>query len=143
MEVTRELAFKLWKDIFKEELWVTDCFGTWIFRDDYGDFEKSRVRPDGDGKFYSYGWAIDHIRPITDFSNEKDATFLNNLEPMHHNNNLTKSDNCPHFEINGIKYQIVICSICANHNVRGYGIRNEITKERVDWKNRMNRYYKE
>lgn len=37
-------------------------------------------RPGGDGKSYSYGWEIDHIRPKSDFKNESDAHIYNNYE---------------------------------------------------------------
>lgn len=137
----RELAMKLWKDIFGNELWAQDCFGTWMYRDDYGDHEKTRNdRPEGTGKYYSYGWDIDHIRPQSDFAKDDNSDFLNNFEPMQYINNARKSDNLT-FEINGVRYQVITCSICNSHGKKGYGIKRMSDGRRVDWKGVQNKYY--
>ena len=75
----KEEALALWDVIYgKNNGWQIDCFGTWMYRNDYGDIETMRKRPGGDGKNYSYGWEIDHIRPKSNFKNESDANFYNN-----------------------------------------------------------------
>jgi len=136
MKVSRELARKLWKDVFGSDLWAVDCFGTWIYRDDYGDTQTTRIRPNGNGKRYNYGWDVDHIFPVA--RNGKDA--MNNYEPMHHVNNKQKSDNL-NFKIGDIPYQVVKCDICSSHGLYGKGIINQHTSKRVDWKGVQNRYY--
>ena len=141
MEITREIAFKLWSDIYGNNLWAQDCFGTWMYRDDYGDYNKTRNnRPGGTGNAYHYGWDVDHIKPKKEFEDEKQATFFNNLEPLHRSNNLAKGDGM-NFVINGINYQVVKCSICGHNQRRGYGIKNMKTGERVDWKYTKNLFY--
>ncbi|MDR0832128.1 MAG: hypothetical protein LBM99_04465 [Bacillales bacterium] len=136
MSVNRELALKLWNDVYGNNLWVTDCFGTWIYRDDYGDINTTRIRPNGDGKRYNYGWNIDHIFPIS--RNGKDA--MNNYEPMHHLNNKAKSDDL-NFNINGKPYQVIKCDICGANGLYGKGIKDQQTNKRVDWKGVQGRYY--
>lgn len=141
MSDKRELALKLWKDIYGNSMWAQDCFGTWMYRDDYGVYDKKRNnRPGGTGNYYVYGWDIDHIMPINSFENESKATFLNNLEPLQHSNNLAKSDQTS-FEIGDEDYQVVICEICKRHNRKGYGIKNVKTGRRVDWKYTKNLFY--
>lgn len=138
----KEEALKIWDGVFGDKKWATDCFGTWMYRDDYGDTEKTRNnRPGGDGKNHTYGWEIDHIRPKSDFKNESDANFNNNYEPMHWNNNRSKADNYPGFKINDVEYKVVRCDICSNHGLLGYGIKNA-DGTRIDWKGSTNRYYK-
>jgi hypothetical protein len=141
MTIDRELAMKLWRDIFGSEKWAQDCFGTWMYRDDYGDHEKTRNdRPGGTGKYYSYGWDIDHIRPQSNFARGENPDFLNNFEPMQYINNARKSDSI-NFEINGIKYQVIVCDICKAHGKNGYGIVRISDGRRVDWKGAQNKYY--
>ena len=53
---------------------------------------------------------------------------------MHRKNNESKSDDFPHFEIDGKKYKVIKCEICANHNLLGYGILNIQENKRIDWK---------
>ena len=143
MEINKDVAMKLWKDIFGDTLWVTDCFGTWIYRDDYGKTDVVRNnRPGGTGKSYNYGWSVDHIKPVSEFNNENEATFWNNLEPIHISNNSAKGDKLT-FNINGVKYQVVKCDICKKNGQNGYGIMNVATNERVDWKYTQNSYYAE
>ena len=57
---------KLWNDVFDENtIWAQDCFGTWIYKDDFNHAESNRKRPNGDGEYYHYGWNVDHIKPIS------------------------------------------------------------------------------
>lgn len=134
-------ALEIWDAIFGANTkWAVDCFGTRMYRDDYGDTEKKRASPDGDGKQYHYGWEIDHIRPKSDFQNESDADLYNNYEPMHWQNNRDKADSFPHFMIDGKQYRIVKCDICGKHGLKGYGIIDQ-AGERVDWKGRNGKYF--
>lgn len=141
MTVDRNTAEKLWKDVFGNNEWANDCFGTYIHRDDYGDYNKQRFSPTGSGKKYNYGWDIDHIRPKSNFPSLNDADFWNNFEPMHHSNNLEKADNYPQFTVGTNSYKVVLCSVCQSHNVKGYGIVNTTTLKRVDWKGVQHRCY--
>ncbi len=43
--MTKQMALKLWDDIFDKALWAQDCYGTWVYRNDYGDHETTRKRP--------------------------------------------------------------------------------------------------
>ena len=140
MDINRDLALRIWDDVYgSNQEYVLDCYGTYICRSDYGDHEKMRQRPDG--KTYSYGWDLDHIRPRSDFAKPEDADFLNNLEPVHWVNNHDKDDANGAFTIDGRSYHIVRCEICKAHNERGYGIVDDSTGKRVDWKGVSNRYY--
>ncbi len=141
MSVDKNTAMKLWDDIFGSNItFAQDCFGTWICKLDYGDGESTRERNKGAG-YYNYGWDIDHIRPKASYENEKDADFYNNYEPMHKNNNQQKSDNYPHFEVNGKKYKVVQCEICKRHETKGYGVLDVNKNVRIDWKGKKNLYY--
>ena len=142
MEVNRNVAMKLWQDLYGDSLWAQDCFGTWMYRDDYGSYDHPRNnRPHGTGKYFVYGWDVDHILPIKEFGGDEDkASFWNNLEPLHHTNNLAKADKTS-FEIGGRFYEIVKCQICSSHNLKGYGIQDASTKERIDWMYITNSYY--
>lgn len=139
--MTRDEAIKIWEDVFEDEKWVQDCYGTWMYKEDYGDYETYRKRPN-QSKKYKYGWEIDHIRPKSDFNSEQDSDFPNNYEPIHFVNNREKSDN-KEFEIHGRNYKVVPCDICKKHNLEGYGIRDEKTGQRVDWKYTRKAYYEE
>jgi len=142
MAVTRNTATKLWNDVFGASVeWGTDCFGTYIHRDDYGDYDKMRVRPYGTGKQYNYGWDVDHIRPVSNFAKDSDADFWNNYEPMHRSNNSEKSSDYPHFSIDQKRYQVVTCDVCSQRNKKGYGIVDLQTNKRIDWKGVQNRCY--
>lgn len=134
-------ALKIWDAIFgNNTLWAKDCFGTWMYREDYGKTETVRVMPNTDGKKYHFGWEIDHIRPKSSFENEKNADFLNNYEPMHWQNNRDKADAYPHFIIDEEQYRVVKCRVCSSNGFHGYGIINQ-NDERVDWKGRMGKYF--
>lgn len=142
MEVNKDLAMKLWNDIFGNKEWAQDCYGTWMYRDDYGDSEKTRNnRPNGTGKFYLYGWEIDHIRPKSDFKNESDSNFFNNFEPVQILNNRKKKDSYPSFTIDGRNYKVVECDICSRNGEKGYGIFDVNLGKRIDWKYTKNMYY--
>ena len=137
----RSKALDIWDAIFGPNTkWAYDCFGFRMCRDDYGDTEKKRLSPDGDGRQYYYGWEIDHIRPKSDFDNESDADLNNNYEPMHWQDNREKADSFPRFTINGKQYQIVKCDICGKQGLKGYGIIHE-TGKRVDWKGKSGKYF--
>ena len=141
MEIDKDFALALWDGIFgKDKIWAQDCFGTWMYKYDYGKTGILRQRPGGNGKTYTYGWCIDHIKPQSSFKEKDDSTFLNNLEPMHYVNNNAKS-NDEVFTINGITYEICSCDICEKAGLLGYGIKNKNTGKRVDWKGATNRYY--
>lgn len=142
MSISNEKARKLWNDVYGENtLWASDCFGTWIYRDDHGDYQKTRIRPNGSGKGFNYGWDVDHIRPKSDFSNENDADFDNNYEPVHRSNNESKADNYPQFEISSKTYKVVKCDICGTHSVKGYGIVEAVSGKRIDWKGTQKKFY--
>ena len=120
MDINREIAMKMWRDIFGDVDWAQDCYGTWICRSDYGDRETVRNnRPGGTGKTYSYGWDLDHIKPISQFKNEKDANFYNNLEPTHYINNVQKSNDLT-YTINNVKYRVVECEIQKVMELKGF-----------------------
>lgn len=135
----RDDALKFWDQVFNSD-WGVDCFGTWMYKYDYGDTEKKRIRHGGDGKSHTYGWEIDHIRPKSNFKNESDANFLNNYEPMHWENNREKADNYPQFDIGNSKFKVVVCSICSINGYKGYGIVDKNGK-RIDWKGKTKRYF--
>ena len=134
MTINKELALKLWRDVFGDKRFAQDCFGTWMCRDAYSNECVAIPDHNGSGKKYDYSWNVDHIRPKASFVKESDADFYNNFEPMHRQNNLQKSDNCPHFVVNGKKYTIV------KNEKGGYGIVDSFGR-RVDWK-KDGRYYR-
>ncbi len=127
MTIDKEIAMKLWKDVFGNARFAQDCFGAWMCRDAYSNECVSMLDPNGSGKKYDYSWNIDHIRPKSSFQNENDADFFNNFEPMHRQNNLEKSDNYPHFTIDDKQYAVV------KNNNGGYGIVDSFGR-RIDWK---------
>ncbi|MBR5990552.1 MAG: hypothetical protein IK034_01790 [Bacilli bacterium] len=127
MNVDKDVAMKLWKDVFGDKKYALDCFGTWMCRDAYSNEAVSMKDHLGGPKNYDYSWNVDHIRPKADFENENDANDWNNFEPMHRQNNLAKRDDCPHFVVKGEQYRIV------KDDAGGYGIINS-NGVRVDWK---------
>ncbi len=134
MTIDRELAMKLWNDVFGNVKFAQDCFGAWMCKDAYSSEPVSMKDHFGSDKRYDYSWNVDHIRPRASFQNQDDANFLNNFEPMHRQNNLAKSDNYPTFQIGQRKYQVV------NNQNGGYGIVDSFGK-RIDWK-KDGRYYR-
>ncbi|MBU1142306.1 MAG: HNH endonuclease [Firmicutes bacterium] len=134
MVITRVVAMRLWNDIFGENtIWARDCFGTWIHKDDFGNTTNMRRRPNGDGKEYVYGWTVDHIMPIS--KGGKDT--WNNFEPMHYINNNKKGGDIS-FKIENVSYQVIKCNLCPGY---GYGIKNQQTNQRIDWKGVQQRWY--
>ena len=73
MRVSKELAMQLWRDVFGSDLWAVDCFGTWIYRDDYGDTQTTRIA-EGKGK------GLIMVGMLTIFPIARNA--MNNYEPM-------------------------------------------------------------
>ncbi len=132
----KNTAEKLWKDVFGNVEWATDCFGTTMHRDAWSNEPVMLLKP-GNNRKYDYSWNIDHIRPKSDFPKESDADFFNNFEPMHRLNNGAKSDNYPHFEIDGKKYKVF-----KQEQYYGYGIISVAENKKVDWKSVQNRHYK-
>lgn len=127
MSVDKNTALKIWRDAFGNVEWAQDCFGTWMNINAYSNESVSMRRP-GDSKNYDFSWNIDHIRPISDFSYESHADFLNNYEPMHRQNNQQKKDNYPAFTIDDNQYRVVRAP-----NYYGYNIQDSNGK-RIDWK---------
>jgi len=139
VDIDIELAMKIWNDVFgADKTMVLDCFGTYICKADYGNHEKKRQAPDG--KSYYYGWDLDHIRPRSSFPQPEAGDLFNNLEPIHWLNNQEKSDQYPHFKIDGKSYQIVKCGICAQEGEEGYGVLDS-NGNRIDWKGVSKRFY--
>ena len=85
--ISKDYALRLWKKRYGGQDYVRDCFGVWIFRDDYNDPSTKRSRLNN-GKMFHYGWAIDHIYPKSQGGNDND----NNLEIMHIETHLLKAD---------------------------------------------------
>lgn len=138
--MNKEEAIKIWDDIYENSLWVQDCFGTWIYKYDYADYETFRKRPGGSDKKFNYAWEVDHIRPQSDFKSNENPDFYNNYELMHYQNNRKKGNNLE-FQINNRDYKIVECEICREHGTLGYGIEDVALKKRVDWKFTRRAYY--
>lgn len=138
----KDKALEIWDAIYgKNNYWQFDCFGTLMYRDDYGNPDFARIVPSGGSIKYRCGWEIDHIRPKNDFKNEKDANFYNNYEPMQCDNNREKADRYPHFKLGGRIYRIVKCNICSSNGYKGYGIIDE-DNQRVDWKGKTQKYFR-
>lgn len=134
MEVTVEVAMKLWSDVYGAVKWARDCFGTLMYKDAYSNEAVIMIWPE-DGKKYDMSWNVDHIRPKSDFDNQNDADFWNNYEPMHRLNNQEKSDNYPDFKVREKSYQVVRCT-----GFYGYGIKIS-NDNRIDWKAKYNKHY--
>lgn len=59
-----------------------DYAGAWIRRDQYGERDAK------------YGWEIDHMKPLAKGGSDS----IENLVPLHWENNAQKSDNYPQWE---------------------------------------------
>lgn len=57
------------------------------------DFAKAWIRKDLYGAKHPFGWAIDHIKPIS----KNGTSDIPNLEPLQWQNNIQKGDNYPEF----------------------------------------------
>jgi hypothetical protein len=135
MSIDKNTAMIIWNSIYGSQTqFVLDCFGTYICKMDYGDYDTTRQRPGGDGKDHQYGWDVDHIRPKASFDDESEADFYNNYEPMHRENNIKKSDHFPGFSVGKTEYTVVNCEICTSNGKKGYGIQEVLTGKRIDWK---------
>lgn len=135
MQVSKDLALKIWEEFYGNKLWVRDCFGTWMYKGDYGNVATSRTMP-GDSKSYDYSWNIDHIKPQSKFTPSQNPDIMNNYEPMHRvNNQVHKSDDYPSFHVKNVAYQVVKCEYASGFfGLEGYGIKKQSTGQRVDWK---------
>ena len=127
MVIDKNLALKLWRDVYGDKLFVQDCFGYWMYRDAYSNVPVVIKDHLGGPNNYDYSWNIDHIRPKSSFRNESDADDFNNFELMHRVNNLEKSDNYPVFTSNDHIYRVV------PNNYGGYGIA-DASGRRIGWK---------
>ncbi|MBU1142956.1 MAG: hypothetical protein KKH92_04840 [Firmicutes bacterium] len=134
--IDKNVANKLWEDVFGKLEWAQDCFGTWVHKDAWSNEEVKMLRP-GNDKKYDYSWNVDHIRPKSDFKNETDSDFYNNYEPMHRLNNEKKSDNYPEFSIEKKNYKVF-----KHDAFYGYGILDLATNTKIDWKSKQNKSYK-
>src|SRR5690606_3321455 len=105
-----------------------------MYREDYGNFENKRLWKE-DNKYYNFGWEIDHILPLSRGGTDDN----NNLEPMHWTNNREKADKNV-FMIKNQYYQIYRCSLNVD-GYRGYGIINQNSGKRIDWKYTTNRHF--
>lgn len=121
-------ALELWDKMYPGKQLVMDCFGTYMHRDDYDERVKTRIG--SDGKYYNYGWQIDHILAVA--NNGPDD--YNNYEIMHYQNNVAKSDHNT-FKIGNTYYQVIKVN-------PGYGIKILETGVRVDWKAKTGQYFK-
>lgn len=137
MQVSSEVAIKVWNYAFGNVEWATDCFGIYMNKNDYGDTERKRNNRPGNtsGKSYNYGWTIDHIKPTALFGPDD----LNNYEPMWHGNNNEKSDNFPGFTIGSKQYNVI--SYQTPHNNTAFGIQDVASGLRVDWKKNGKYFY--
>ncbi|QLY40579.1 hypothetical protein HF295_06875 [Hujiaoplasma nucleasis] len=133
--ITKEMAEKLWKDVFGNKEWAQDCFGVWMHRDAWSNTAVMLLRP-GQTKKYDYSWNVDHIRPKSDFNNPLEADFFNNFEPMQRGNNSEKGDNYPHFSIGDKKYKVF-----SQSGYYGYGIIDVSTNKKIDWKSKQGKHY--
>lgn len=82
---TNEIIEQVWATATPVEkndpkIWRKDFAGAWIRRDQYG-------------KCTTYGWEIDHLRPASQGGTDG----IENLVPMHWENNRSKADNYPSF----------------------------------------------
>jgi len=133
MDINVDVAMKIWNDFFDGKEWAQDCYGTWMNRSAYSN-EEVVLKIPGYLGMYDCSWNIDHIRPKSSFKNENDADFLNNFEPIHRQNNLTKGDKTA-FYIENNRYWVV-----KDKNGYNYGIKN-IFNVRVDGKAKGNFHY--
>jgi len=133
MEISKEFAIRFWEAIYGREELVFDCFGTQIYKEDYGNTTLKRQTAKGESSYY--GWTIDHILPISKGGDNS----LNNLKVMHWLNNKEKSDKTS-FIIDDVEYEVYKCKMGID-GYRGYGIQEKNTKKRVDWKARLKKHF--
>lgn len=133
MEVSKEFAIQFWEAVYSNNDLVSDCFGNQIYKDNYGNTTLKRRNPRGES-FY-YGWAIDHILPISKGGDNS----LNNLEIMNWMNNAEKADKTS-FIIDDVEHKIHKCKVNID-GYEGYGIQNKNEKIRVDWKAKYKKHF--
>ena len=85
MQFSEDIVNKIWEKGRKVEgydasMFRKDACGAWIMRDKYG--EK-----------HVFGWEIDHIYP----KKLGGTDIVQNLRPLHYQNNLSKSDDYPSY----------------------------------------------
>ena len=133
--IGKENARRLWRAAFGDALWAQDCFGTWMYREDYGKRGELRDNRPGnnDGHFYRYGWVVDLILPIMAFIDKSEALLWDNLEPMNYGNAKAKGKRTD-FLIMGKRFLVVKYPVCSSMNQMGYGIMEASSSCRVDWK---------
>lgn len=134
MKINKENALRLWELIYGSRDLVQDCFGTYMYKYDFGDSATKRVWKN-DGKLYNFGWEIDHILPTSKGGTDDN----NNLEPMHWQNNQEKSDKTI-FYIQDKQYEIYRCKLTVD-GYKGYGIIDRSNRTRIDWKYKYSKHF--
>ena len=134
MKINRENALRLWDAIYGKTDLAKDCFGTYIYKEDFGDYVTKRKWQE-DGKYYNFGWDVDHILAVSKGGTDDN----NNLEPMHWENNREKADKTV-FHIGETQYEIYRCKLTVD-GYKGYGIIDRISGSRVDWKAKFNKHF--
>ncbi|MCB9498766.1 MAG: hypothetical protein H6687_02625 [Bacillales bacterium] len=140
MEIDRDTAMIFWKKTYGNKKYVMDCFGSWIYKEDYEDYETTRIRPGSDKLAKAYGWDINYIRPESAFKEETDIDLKNNFEPMHFLNIQEKGESYPDFAVASNTYTIIRCDMCSAYGRKGYGISDSAGK-RIDIKGKRRKCY--
>jgi hypothetical protein len=82
-----ELIQKVWEKGF-----VIENVDPEVYRKDAAD---ALIKRDKYGKQEEFGWSIDHVYPQKRGGDKN----INNLRPLHWENNNSKSDNYPHYRV--------------------------------------------
>lgn len=134
MKINKENALRLWDIIYGEKDLAQDCFGTYIYREDFNDYTTKRLWKEDQNHYY-FGWNIDHILPTSKGGTDDN----NNLEIMHFKNNQMKSDKIV-FHINEKTYEVYRCKLSVD-GYKGYGIIDKSTGNRIDWKEKLKKHF--